>query len=152
MSGFKKLGALAGLALAGCLPAIAQDPGNWRAVSTTARSITGDIYITDDKLMINFTSFTIAQIRHLQATEINATFNADTDTPGGNLYRLSIPAAKHFLHRNALCSAEDTQWMATYVSGKTLQVAFFSGNSIPVFTPEALATTTNLCGTFTYGR
>jgi hypothetical protein len=152
MSGVRKFGALAGLALLVSLPALAQDAGNWKAVSNTARSITGDIVVTEDKLFINFASFTIAQIRSLQATEINATFNADTDTPGGNLYRLNIPAAKKFLHKNTLCSAEDTQWMATYVSGKTLQIAFFSGNNMPVFTPDALATTTSLCGTFTYGR
>ena len=40
--------------------------------------------------------------------------------------------------------------MATYVSGNTLQVAFFSGSAAPVFTMDALAHSTDLCGTYTY--
>ncbi len=139
-----------GLAIASCSAASGQDTGSWRAESNTARSITGDIALTDEKLIINFASFTLAQIRQLQAAEINSVFNAEADAPGGNLYRLNIPASRHFLHRNSLCGAEDTQWMATYRSGKTLQVAFFSGPKMPVFTPDAIANTTSLCGTFTY--
>ena len=42
--------------------------------------------------------------------------------------------------------------MATYVSGRTLQVDFFSGSNPPVLTFEALSNTANLCGTFTYRR
>jgi len=42
--------------------------------------------------------------------------------------------------------------MATYVSGNTLHLAFFSGPKMPVLTPDAIANTTDLCGTFLYGR
>ena len=42
--------------------------------------------------------------------------------------------------------------MATYVSGKELQVAFFSNATPPVFTVEALRDSPNLCGTYTYVR
>jgi hypothetical protein len=139
--------------LACSLSGSAQDKGNWRAASSTATAITGDIAISESKVTINFTGFTIAQIRKLNPAEASAAFNADSGTGGsGSLYRLSVPASKRFLHHNTLCGSEDTQWMATYVQGRTLQVAFFSGSSMPVFTIDALSNSSNLCGTFTYVR
>ena len=95
----------------------------------------------------------MSQIRALTPAELTAAFDADPGTPGnGHLYRLSVPAEKRFLHKNTLCGTEDTQWMATYVSGRTLQVDFFSGSNPPTITFEALTNGSNLCGTFTYGR
>jgi hypothetical protein len=129
----------------------AQDKGYWRAASSTAASITGDIAISGAKMQINFNSFALAPIRSLTTSEVAAAFDADVNGNGtGNLYRLTVPAAKRFLHHNTLCGTEDTQWMATYVEGKTLQVAFFSGASAPVLTMDALANSTDLCGTYTY--
>ena len=133
--------------------AAAQDRGSWRAVSKTAQAITGDIAFGNDKLAINLLAFPIAQIRDLQPAELSALFEAtDTATGRGNLYRVSIPGAKAFLHKNTLCGGEDTQWVATYAAGKRLQLAFFSGTQMPVITTEALANTTILCGTYTYER
>ena len=131
----------------------AQEKGSWRAASKTARSITGDVAFGGEKFAINFLTFTIAQIRTVPPAEIKATFDL-TDAPegSGNLYRLSIPGATKFLHKNTLCGAEDTQWMVTYVSGKQLQVAFFSGETMPVLTAEGIATATDLCGTYAYVR
>jgi hypothetical protein len=104
-------------------------------------------------LAINFSSFTIARIRALESGEVSAVFDVDTNIGGrGNLYRLSIPATKKFLHKNTLCGSEDTQWMAAFVSGRILHLAFFSGEKMPVFTPDAMANTTDLCGTFSYAR
>ena len=95
----------------------------------------------------------MAQIHDLQPAEITALFPIEGAVTGtGNLYRTSIPAGKTFLHHNTLCGSEETQWIATYVSGHTLQLALLSGPQMPVFTPDALANTTNLCGTFTYVR
>lgn len=125
----------------------------WRAASSTAQSITGDIAISDEKLTINFIGFVIAQIRRLEPGEVSAVFDTDSATSGsGNLYRLNIPSAKKFVHRNTLCGTEDTQWMATYVAGRSLKVAFFSGPKAPEFTLNAIANSTDLCGTFSYVR
>ncbi len=147
------LNMLAGVALVCCTMAVAQERGYWRAESNTARSITGDVAISDEKVVIDFSKFTIAQIRALQPSELNALFDADSKGGGtGNLYRLEIPATKRFLHKNTLCGSDDTEWMATYVAGKSLQIAFFSGMKPPVMTLEALSNSTNLCGTFSYGR
>ncbi len=139
--------------MASCLPGMAQEKGYWRAASSTAISITGDITISDAKVTINFASFPVAQIRKLEAAEVSAVFDADVNGGGsGNLYRLNISGARRFLRHNTLCGTEDVQWMVTYVVNKDLQVAFFSGSSQPVFQFDALRNSTSLCGTFTYAR
>jgi hypothetical protein len=131
----------------------AQERGTWRAASKTAQSITGDVSISTEKLSINFVNFPVAQIRSLKPAELKAAFDLDADPTGtGSLYKLNIPGEKKFVRKNSLCAGEDTQWMVTYVSGHSLQLAFFSGDQMPVFTPEAIATTTNLCGTYAYAR
>ena len=133
--------------------AAAQDKRAWRAVSTTAESITGDVAFGDETIAIDSASFPIAQIRPLTTAEAVALFTAEPNAAGsGNVYRLSIPAAKKFLHKNTLCGAEATEWMVSYVSGRTLQLAFFSGQKIPVLSAETLATTSSLCGTYAYAR
>jgi hypothetical protein len=131
--------------------AYAQDKGNWRAASKNASAITGDIALAPERISINFLGFPMSQIRSLEPAEVTATFDLDLATPNpGALYRLSIPGSKKFLHKNSLCGADDVQWLATYVSGKTLQLALFSGEKPPVFTREAIGASTDLCGTFTY--
>lgn len=130
-----------------------QDRGQWRPMSTTARAITGEIALSEYKLILNFNAFTIAQIRALTPEEAAALFPDTAGKPStANLYRLSIPADKKFLHKNTLCGSEETQWLVTDASGKQLEVAFFSGNQMPTLTAEAVANTTALCGTFSYTR
>jgi hypothetical protein len=148
-----RLGAFAALLLFCSLPAVAQDKGYWRAVSSNAVAITGDLSISESRLSINMTAFSIAQIRPLKPSESSAAFDADPGEGGsGYLYRLNVPATGRFLHHNTLCGSDDTQWMATYVHERALRVAFFSGTDMPVITPDALANSTDVCGTFTYSR
>ena len=149
----KLLCVVVGCGLTCLVSGAAQEKGNWRAASSTAKSITGDLAFSGEKILINYSGFTVAQIRVLEPAEASAAFDTDSGAGGsGNLYRLSIPASKRFLHHNTLCGSEETQWMATYVAGHSLQLAFFSGASMPVLTPEALGNATNLCGTFSYVR
>lgn len=131
----------------------AQDKGYWRSTSSSANDITGDITISDTRLTISLSGFPMAQIRRLTPAEASAAFGMDINAGGeGFLYRLNVPGARRFLHHNTLCGSEDTQWMATYVTGRTMQVAFFSGDTMPVITAEALANSTDVCGTFAYSR
>ncbi len=144
-----------GLALVGsCIAARAQeDRGLWRAASTNAHAITGDVTIADAKVTLNFLTFPLAAIRRLKPVEVSAVFDADVNAGiEGTLYRLRIPAAQFIVRKNTLCGNEDTQWMATYVTGHTLRVAFFSGDDMPSFTFDAMQNTTALCGKYTYGR
>lgn len=145
--------AMLALLLTASLPAAAQERGLWRASSSNAKQITGDVEITDTKLVMNFMGFPIAQIRQLQPAELAAVFDADSNAGGGAyLYRLSVAATQRILHRNTLCGSEQTDWMVTYVSGRTLHLAFFSGSTMPVFTFEAMQNSSELCGTFSYER
>lgn len=134
------------------LPSAAQEDGPWRAASTNARAITGDVIFSSLKLTINFTSYTIAQIRSIKTDEILALFNPDITTGAGNVYRVDIPADKKFLHKNTLCGSESTQWVVTYAQGRNLQLALFSGATPPVLTVDAVNSATNLCGIFSYVR
>ena len=128
-----------------------QDHGYWQAASNTAASITGDISISDAKITINFKGFPIAPIRDLRPAEVSAVFDADVNSAtGGTLYRLKIPAEQRFVRKNTLCGTQDTQWMAAFVTGKTLNIAFFSSEEAPVFTFDAITHSPNICGTFTY--
>jgi hypothetical protein len=148
-----RLCVLFALGLTCTTPSIAQEKGLWRATSNTAKSITGDIGFSDTKIGINFSTFIIANIRSLTPAELSAAFDADpTTTAIGTLYRLSIPGTKKFLHGSTLCGAEDTQWIATYVTGRSLQLLFFSSSHMPVFTLDAISNSTDLCGLYTYTR
>ncbi len=140
--------------VSGCvLPAVAQERGNWRAASKQAQSTTGDVIFGNEKLTINFLTVPVAEIRPLTPAEVSAAFeDADPSAGAGHLFRLKIPGDKRFLHKNTLCGAEETEWMATWVSGKTLKVIFFSNDAPPVFTIEALNASTDRCGTYLYVR
>ena len=129
----------------------AEERGYWRAASNSARSVTGDIALADEKLTINFSTTTISRIRALEATEVSAVFDTDSASAGtGSLYRINIPAAKKFLHKSSLCGTEDVHWMVAYAGGNSLQLAFFSGDKPPVFTFEAIQNSTDRCGTYSY--
>jgi hypothetical protein len=131
----------------------AQEQGYWRAASTNARAITGDIVIGETSIQINYLPFTIAPIRTLKTPEVAAIFDADVNSGvQGRLYRMSIPSERKFAHKNTLCGTESTQWMAVFVSGRNLQVALFSGLDEPAFTFEALNNSSTRCATFTYAR
>jgi hypothetical protein len=143
------------LLLTAAIYGAAQQPekGYWRAASNNAANITGDIQFSDSKLTLNLNSFPIAPIHSLRPEEVSAVFDEDVNTAGaGELYRLAVPPALKLLHRNTLCGSDETRWMATYVSGKTLKAAFFSGEDAPVFTFDAISNSRRLCGTYTFVR
>src|SRR5215469_6345813 len=134
--------------VAGSICCSAQQKGYWRAASNTAVSITGDIELSDTKISINFSGFPIAHIRDLSPAETTAVFAAESSgSATGNLYRLNVPASKRFLRHNSLCGSDDVQWMVTSVVERTLYVAFLSGSKTPELTPEAMANSSDLCGT-----
>lgn len=135
------------------LSTFAQEQGYWRASSTNAREITGDVALAPERLVINFYSTPISNIRALEPAEVSSVFDVDSNAPASaNLYRLNVPAEKKFQHRNSLCGSESVSWMVAYTSGKTLQLAFFSGQKPPVFTFEEMSNSTDKCGTFSYIR
>ena len=130
-----------------------EDRGYWHAASSNANAITGDISIGEIKVTINYISFPLAPIRRLKPVEVSSAFDADVNAGiEGSLYRLIVPPAQRFLYKNTLCGDEETEWMATYAKGHTLQVAFFSSDDEPVFTFDAVQKSSALCGVYTYAR
>jgi hypothetical protein len=145
--------AIAASILLCCLTLTAQEKGVWGAVSSNAKSITGDVQLSSERISIDLITFPMARIRPLEKAELSAVFDADGNSPGGgSLYRLNVPAARKFLRKNSLCGTEDTEWMATYVRGNGLQLAFFSGQQPPILTLDALANSSDACGVFSYAR
>lgn len=71
-----------GCGLIAPLAGVAQEKGNWRAANSAARSMTGDVALSNEKLAINFASFWIAQIRALKPEELAAVFNTGDDAAG----------------------------------------------------------------------
>lgn len=139
--------------LAATLCCGAQDKGFWRAASTNATAITGDIAFADNSITLNMSGYPMTQIRKLTPTEVAAVFDADlNEGRNGSLYRTNIPARERFRHHNTLCGTEDTLWVATYITGRTISVAFFSGLDEPRFTFDALMKSQDKCGIFTYAR
>jgi hypothetical protein len=144
---------LAGMVCSAARVCAQEDRGLWRAASTNALAITGDITIGEAKVTLDFNTFPLALIRRLKPVEVSAVFDADVSAGiEGTLYRLRVPPGKYIVKRNTLCGGEETQWMATYATGHTLKVAFFSSDDMPVFTFDAMQNTTTLCGTYAYGR
>ena len=130
-----------------------EDRGYWRAASSNAHAVTGDIAIAEAKVTINFLVFPVAAIRRLKPVEVSAVFDADVNAGiEGTLYRLHVPPRQYISRKNTLCGGEETQWMATYATGRTLKVAFFSGDDMPVFNFGAIENSTSLCGTYVYER
>ncbi|QNI35056.1 hypothetical protein H7849_18090 [Alloacidobacterium dinghuense] len=139
--------------LACCAAVTAQELGYWRAAGSSAQTVTGDVGFSDAKIAINFYTFPIVRARDLEPGEVSSVFDADSNSGHkGHLYKLNIPATRKFMHKNTLCGAEDTQWLATYVEGNSLNLAFFSGEKAPVFTLDAISNSSHLCGTYTYAR
>ena len=146
-------GFVLGCAVFGAAPARAQDQGYWRAASSNANAITGDISVGVSKVTIDYYVFPLAPIRKLKPVEVSSVFDADVNAGiEGMLYRLQVAPNQRFQHKNTLCGDEETQWMATYVTGRTLQVAFFSGDDEPVFTFDAMQNSQAKCGVFSYSR
>lgn len=136
-----------------CLPLAAQEQGYWRAASSNAKAITSDVQISTQRIAIALLNFTMVRVRVLEKPELSAAFDADPRGNGtGSLFRLDISARQKFLGKNTLCGSEDTKWMATYVSGNSMQLAFYSGDKPPVFTLDALANSSDVCGVFSYIR
>lgn len=147
----RRIAALALTFAAFALPA--QEAGLWRASSTNAKSITGDIGFGENKLIINFLQFPISQIRPLTTDELLSVFNPDNPAAAvGHLYKLQIHGDQKFLHKNSLCGSDTVEWMATAIIGRELRIAMFSGGPVPALTVDSMNNGSNLCGTYTYTR
>ena len=140
-------------AVCGAAQANAPDNGRWRGASNQTVTMTGEITIAATRLTIYTTKFPLIPLRKLTPVEVSAVFEADVNAGiSGNLYSVHVPPGVFIAGGSPLCGSEVIKWMATYVSGRTLRVAFFSGDDTPVFTFDAIANSTALCATYVYTR
>ena len=67
-----------------------------RSQHRSAQSITGDVALSDEKITINLSSFTMARVRSLEKVEISALFDADSTTPSATAAYIdwNVPASK----------------------------------------------------------
>lgn len=140
-------------AICGAAQAKAPDVGHWNGANDRTVNMTGELAITPTELTIYESKFPLVLVRKLTPVEVGSVFDADTNARiGGTLYSLHAPPNVYYTGGSPLCGKEFIRWMATYVSGRTLYVAFFSGNDTPVFTFDAIADSTAMCGTYVYKR
>jgi len=149
--------AAAGVMLLGAVCGAAQtnpqDRGYWRAATNTTEKMTAEIAIAETKVTLNTTTFPVVPVRKLKPAEVTALFDADVNAGiSGNLYGLHVRGGTRIVEHSTLCGDEETRWMVTYVTGRTLQVAFFSGDDPPEFTFDAISNSTTLCARYTYTR
>jgi hypothetical protein len=126
--------------------------GGWYAASTNAISITGDIAISKGKFR-STSSVSAGADSHVEAgggergvrrrCERGDQRDAlPAEDPGG----AALSAKEHFVRGRGYAVDGDLRY------GHTLEVAFFSGDDMPVFTFDAISKSTALCGTFAYSR
>ena len=137
----------------GAANANAQDTGHWRSATHRTEVMTGELTIAPENVTIYQSKFPMTFVRKLTPAEVGAVFDADTNAGiGGKLYSMHVPPRVYYAGGDLICGNEFIRWMATYVAGRTLQIAFFSGDDVPVFTFDTIANSTALCGTYVYTR
>ena len=120
-------------------PALAQEESDhYAAVSNTAMSITGDIWLDD-------TGITFENDEYLEFSDLVADkFRVDGKQVPGSVYRIAEPADPVLLNGNRLCGAGKVTYLANWASSKGMSVvAVFTGKTAPKSNSE-------MCASYTY--
>ena len=135
--------------------------GTWTPLSHTADAITGELSISGNMIAISGTSYPLATVHMLNASEIaivTETFSLQPNqTVDARLYRTSIPEKATMLGGNRICGSGDAQWIVALTtpdanSSLQLNLMFLSGDLIPSLDADTLAHSGRLCGTYSYQR
>ena len=128
----------------------------WRADTTTAQGITGDIRLGKDQLAIGARVFPLAFVRDLtraEAAETADLIGASGPVAGG-LYTIDIPAGTTFRNGNVLCNGATTRIIAverTESARRRLDLVAFEGDR-EIYFSGWKTVTGHVCGTFGYSR
>lgn len=119
-------------------PAAAQQADHYSAVSNTAMSVTGDIWLDDF-------SITFANEESLDFSDLVADhFRVDGRRIPASVYRVEDPADPELENGNQLCGAGDVTYVANWAAGDGLSaIAVFTGNRPPKSSDE-------MCALYTY--
>ena len=131
------LSAVFGLLVASAAPALAEGD-RYRAFSTTAESITGDISMDDF-------SITFANGEELKFSALLGDhFIVDGQRVNASVYSVETPSDPELENGNRLCGAGDVSYLATWSGGEGLTVvAVFTGDEPPESSDE-------MCASYTY--
>ncbi len=131
------LGALAAAFLTAGL-AGAQEADHYTAVSNTAMSITGDVWMDDF-------SITFENDESLEFSDLVADhFKVDGRNVPGSVYRVKEPADPELNNGNQLCGNGDVTYVANWSAGEGLSaIAVFTGKRPPKSSDE-------MCALYTY--
>ncbi len=133
---FRSLPALA-LALV-AIPAFAQEADRYTAVSNTAMSVTGDVWMDD--FSIRFESGESLAFSDLVADN----FRVDGKRVPASVYRVEDPADPELENGNQLCGAGDVTYVANWAAGDGMSaIAVFTGKRPPKSSDE-------MCALYTY--
>ena len=116
-------------------------------------SITGDIALTPGKLLMAHRAFPLKQARAIEPAhlaDVGKIVNATGDVQSAALYKTMVPRRTALLKANIICGSKDAEWMLAVFEKNELAVAFFAGAKEPDLAPNAVANSTDLCGTFSY--
>lgn len=133
----KILPALLGLLIAGATPAFAEGDV-YKAYSTTAESITGDISMDDF-------SITFANGESLSFSALLGDhFVVDGERVNASVYSVANPSDPELENGNKLCGSGDVSYLANWAGGEGLTiVAVFTGDEPPESSAE-------MCASYTY--
>lgn len=126
------------LALAAQSAAAQEESDHYAAISNTAMSITGDIWMDD-------TGITFENDEYLEFSDLVADkFRVDGKQVPGSVYKIAEPADPVLLNGNRLCGSGKVTYLANWASSKGMSVvAVFTGKAAPKSSAE-------MCASYTY--
>ena len=129
-------------------------PRHWTAISNTAMGVTGDLTVTPRSVTMAGRTLQLALLHTLAGPQLGqaaALFPvAVTSKLRGALYKVSIPATAAFKSSNTLCGKQATTFFVLLTDGSDLELAMFSGKNEPNLSANAIANSTEFCGTYSY--
>jgi len=118
--------------------AFAQQADHYTAMSNTAMSITGDVWLDD--FSIKFENGETLEFSDLVADH----FNANGRSVPASVYRVKEPADPELQNGNQLCGSGDVTFVASWADGsETTAIAVFTGKHAPRSSSE-------MCALYTY--
>jgi hypothetical protein len=117
---------------------LARDGDHYTAVSNTAMSVTGDVWMDDF-------SITFENDESLDFSDLVADhFRVDGRSLPGSVFRVKNPGDPELLNGNQLCGSGDVTYVANWDAGNGLSaIAVFTGKRAPKSSDE-------MCALYTY--
>ena len=135
-------------------PASHTSKQRWIASSKTALSITGDVVLTSDKLILAHKTFPLTSVREIgkeQLASVARIVDLSQPASSAQLFKTLIPRHSLLINSNTMCGPDnDATWMLAVYDHGSLSLAFFSDVAEPKLDYKVVEASQSLCGTYTY--